>query len=92
MYLQLLEGPADKVNAAYARIIRDDRHASPRELVNRPVTTRIFGDWAMLHDPVKSWIWSEAEMSAGVLERATQDEIVGLFQDLSAKVKAEPSE
>lgn len=92
VYLQLLEGPADKVDAAYARILRDDRHAGIKDLVNRSVTERIFPDWAMLHDPAKSWIWSEAEMAQGQLDRASQSVILALFQNLSAKVKAEPSE
>ena len=89
IYLQLLEGPTEKVTAAYARIIRDDRHAGVKELVNRQVTDRIFPDWAMLHDPAKSWIWSEAEMSEGILKRATDAEILGLFEGLSEKVKAD---
>jgi len=92
VYLQLLEGPTEKVTAAYARIIRDDRHAGVKELVNRKVTDRIFPDWAMLHDPAKSWIWSEEEMSAGALERATPADIIGLFEGLSAKVNADPSD
>jgi hypothetical protein len=91
VYLQLLEGPTDKVNATYARIIRDDRHANVQELLNRQITARIFPDWAMLHDPAKSWIWSEAEMSDGAMERATEAEILGLFKNLSAKAKADPS-
>lgn len=92
VYLQLLEGPADKVNAAYARIIRDDRHANAVALVNRPIKDRIFGDWAMLHDPAKSWIWSEAEMSAGALDQAAPEDVVGMFETLSEKVKADTSD
>ncbi len=92
IYLQLLEGPADKVNAAYARIRRDDRHAGTNELVNRQIDARIFGDWAMLHDPEKSLIWSETEISDGVMERATQSDIVSMFETLAERVEANPSE
>jgi hypothetical protein len=69
-YLQLLEGPADVVKAAYQRIIRDDRHANVVELVNQAVTERMFGEWAMLHDPETSWVWSRDEIEDGVLDRA----------------------
>lgn len=91
VYLQLLEGPAKEVEAAYARIRRDDRHAEVQELTRRTVTTRIFADWAMLHDPEKSWVWSEAEISGGVLDRASDADIVRVFETLASKVKAEPS-
>jgi hypothetical protein len=92
VYLQYLEGPVDKVNDAYDRIKRDDRHVAPRQLVNRPVSRRIFGDWAMLHDPARSWIWSQAELSDGALDRATEAEILGLFENLAEKARAESLE
>ena len=82
-YLQLLEGPAEKVRATYQRIIRDDRHANVEELVNHAVTERMFGDWAMLHDPAKTWIWSQSDIAAGALDRATPDEITGFFLRLA---------
>jgi hypothetical protein len=91
VYLQLLEGPADKIDATYARILRDDRHANVNELVNRTVSERIFADWAMLHDPEKSWVWSRSELADGVLKRATQAEIVEVFETLSEKAKADSS-
>ena len=91
VYLQLLEGPQKEVEATYARIKRDDRHAEVVELVRRTVTTRIFADWAMLHDPEKSWVWSDAEISGDVLDRASEADIVHVFETLAAKVKAEPS-
>ncbi|SFI98283.1 BLUF domain-containing protein [Jannaschia pohangensis] len=86
-YLQLLEGPDRMVSAAYARILRDDRHAGVRQLVRRQVTERIFGDWAMLHDPAKSWIWTEDEIAQGVPERASPEDIVTVFEDLAARVR-----
>jgi len=90
LYLQLLEGPDAKVYAAYERIKRDDRHIDLRQLVDRPVSHRMFGDWAMLHDPATSWIWSPAEISDGILERATEVEIVALFENLAEKAKEGP--
>jgi len=91
IYLQLLEGPADQVNAAYARILRDDRHVGIKELVRRDVTQRIFGDWAMLHDPEVSWIWSREDIADGQLDRATPADVVDVFTRLSAKVQTDAS-
>ena len=88
-YLQLLEGPAEKVRATYQRIIRDDRHANVEELVNHAVTERMFGDWAMLHDPETSWVWSREEIEDGVLERASPADIVAMFAGLSEKARTE---
>lgn len=90
IYLQLLEGPAPKVLAAYERISRDDRHVGPKKLVSRQVTGRTFGDWAMLHDPEKSWIWTAAEISDGVVDRATPEEIEQMFEDLAEKARTDP--
>lgn len=90
VYLQLLEGADEKVHATYERIRRDDRHVDPKQLVNRSVPSRIFGDWAMLHDPAKSWIWPPADISNGILERATQEEILSLFENLAEKARNAP--
>ena len=45
IYVQLLEGTEDAVNAAYMRISRDDRHVGVKNLVSRPITERLFGEW-----------------------------------------------
>jgi hypothetical protein len=89
VFLQLLEGPEAEVQATYARIAQDDRHVDVRQLVSRPISERIFGNWKMLHDPEKSWVWSQDEISDGVLDRATEADIVKVFENLSAKVQAD---
>ena len=85
-YLQLLEGPEPMVQAAYERISRDDRHCDVRQLVCAPIAKRSFGDWAMLHDPANSWLWSEEEIEQGALERATAVEIQDVFVQLAERV------
>ena len=87
IFLQMLEGPADKVQATFDRISRDDRHVSVVRLVSEPVSARMFGDWAMLHDPAKSLVWSEAEVSDGVLERVSPAEVKDVFAKLAAAVR-----
>jgi hypothetical protein len=46
-FLQALEGPADAVRAAFARIQADPRHRAVVILSSREVTEREFGEWAM---------------------------------------------
>lgn len=46
-FLQALEGPKDKVQAAYDRIAADPRHYACVILSRRHVDQRSFGDWAM---------------------------------------------
>ncbi len=79
IYLQWLEGPEDEVRKALARIARDDRHLDVKVHVSELVAERVFGDWAMLHDPAASWIWSQAEIADGALDHATPEEITGFF-------------
>mgnify|MGYP000228425385 CR=1 FL=1 len=91
LYLQLLEGPSEQVSAAYMRISRDDRHAGINKLVSRQVTNRMFEDWAMLHDPAKSLIWTQDEISEGILGRIPQTEIVGMFESVAKNAGPEHS-
>jgi hypothetical protein len=91
IYLQWLEGPEDKVRDAIRRISRDDRHLDVQLLVAEPAEARVFGDWAMLHDPAKTWIWSQAEIADGALDRATPEEITGFFLHLAEASDAEHS-
>lgn len=48
-FLQALEGPEDKVRAAYARIAADPRHFACVVLGERATEQRLFGDWAMAY-------------------------------------------
>ena len=84
LFLQLLEGPEAEVEAAYRRICADDRHVEVRQLVRRMIAedARMFGAWAMRDDPAASWVWSRAEVDAGVPEQASEDEVLELFRKL----------
>ncbi len=83
LFLQLLEGPEELVDAAYQRIERDRRHLDVRLLSRRPVTERLFPGWAMRNDPARSWMWSQDEVNAGAIERATGAEAVAIFERLA---------
>jgi hypothetical protein len=85
LFLQLLEGPKEAVNAAYQRISRDDRHIDVQQLTRREVDTRLFADWAMRHDPARSWMWSMEAVADGAVQRASEAEIMHVFERLSYK-------
>ena len=88
IYLQLLEGPEAQVKATYARILRDDRHVNIQQLLCQPITTRLFAQWDMLHDPAQSWHWNPQEIADGSLDGADEDEVMKVFTDLAVRVKA----
>jgi len=83
IYLQLLEGPEAAVTATYARILRDNRHLAVKQLVSAPATDRLFPDWAMLDDPARSWLWTEAEVGAGALARASAADVRAVFERIA---------
>jgi hypothetical protein len=65
VYLQLLEGPEQLVEATYGRIARDNRHLGINRLFSGPISERMFPDWAMRDDPARSWMWTRAEVEDG---------------------------
>lgn len=89
LYLQLLEGPEAAVEATFARIARDDRHLEVQRLASRPIDTRLFPDWAMRHDPARSWMWTQEEVDSGAIGRATEDEVVAVFERLAGEVEGD---
>ena len=85
LYMQLLEGPVDKVQATYARIVADDRHLEVRQMSSRTIadTDRLFANWAMRDDPAETCVWSRAEIDNGVLDTATPADAVAIFERLA---------
>ncbi len=88
LYIQFLEGPADVIDATYARIARDDRHIDVLPLTRRtiPDGERLFPKWAMFDDPARSWMWTRAEVASGRPARASEAEIVSIFLRLAAEI------
>jgi hypothetical protein len=86
LYLQLLEGPKDAVEARYRRIVSDNRHVEVVKRVSRPVSERLFPNWAMRDDPARSWMWTAQEVQKGALDRATPADFVAVFSRLAAEV------
>lgn len=88
IYIQWLEGPEAKVRNALERIAHDDRHLEVKVHVAEPVAERAFGEWAMLHDPAATWIWTQTEVADGAVDRATPEEVTGFFLRLSSAAAA----
>ncbi len=80
LYLQLLEGPADEVEAIYAKIKADDRHVEVTELVKQPADKRMFGAWAMRDDPVQSWMWTRDQVNQGAVNTASPSDVLRIFE------------
>lgn len=88
VYIQLLEGPEEQVKRAVERIGRDDRHLEMKLHVAKSVSERMFGNWAMLHDPEASWIWSRDDVFDGAVERASAAEVEAFFVQLRDRQNA----
>lgn len=88
VFVQLLEGPRDKVQGAFERIRRDDRHIEVKLRYFGEAPERLFADWAMLHDPARSWLWSNSEIADGALDKAGVSGFKRIFAMLSERVKA----
>lgn len=85
LYLQLLEGPQDAVEARYRIIARDDRHLEVVKRVSRPATERMFPSWAMRDDPARSWMWTAKAVEQGALDLAEPDAFIAVFERLAAE-------
>jgi hypothetical protein len=87
LFLQMLEGPPEKVEATYGRIVRDDRHIEVRPLTRQMIAedARLFPAWAMRDDPAQSWVWSREEVDQGLPELASVAEVVAIFARLACQ-------
>jgi hypothetical protein len=85
LYLQLIEGPDEAIDALYARIAVDDRHDDVQLLLTSKVDRRMFPDWAMLDDEAKSLFWSPEDVAAGALEKASPLALLAAFSALRGR-------
>ena len=79
LYLQYLEGPEKEIDTTFSKITEDDRHTEVQLLKSGISTRRLFANWAMKDDPIKSWMWTKEEIDSGILEKVTETEAMDVF-------------
>lgn len=88
VYLQLIEGSADAIDALYARILEDDRHAEVSLALSETAEERMFPEWEMLDDELPTLIWSPAAIADGAIEKAGPDALRAVFRRIADKARA----
>ena len=86
LYLQYLEGPGKTIDLTFSKINEDDRHTEIFLLKSGISTRRLFANWAMKDDPVKSWMWTREEIGSGILGKVTETEAMNIFTKHSREV------
>ena len=87
IFLQLLEGPEDKILLTYNRILKDDRHLDIELLVQEPCDDRLFPTWSMKDDPAKTWFWTKDEIDAGILTSVSKNDLLGVFDRIALNLR-----
>ena len=82
VFLQMLEGPREKVTETFSRILLDDRHIEVSLLWCGDAPFRSFAEWSMRDDPVQSWMWSREEMRE-VVRAASAEQARQIFARLA---------
>ena len=88
MYIQLLEGPDEAIDALFARISVDDRHDEVKVEVITDIDERMFPEWDMYADTNPSMTFSKAEVEDGAIERSDTETMLGLFSAVATKARA----
>ena len=86
-FAQVLEGPLDKVEAAFERIQQDERHGEVSLLAMDPIEARSFPNWAMgfvgLSDTDAVRFANVGTASGFDLSRLNGNELHGILRDLA---------
>ncbi|MEM8978115.1 MAG: BLUF domain-containing protein [Pseudomonadota bacterium] len=88
VFVQMLEGPRERVSDTFHRIRQDDRHSEVKLRYFGDSPNRMFEKWAMLHDPARSWLWSIAEVDQDALEKASVTDYRRIFRILAENMEA----
>ena len=68
-------------------LARDRRHTQVKVQVAKVIPERIFGEWSMLHDPARSWIWTHEEVAGGAAEHSTPEKVIDFFMKVRASLQ-----
>lgn len=83
LYIQLIEGPDAAIDALFARISVDDRHCGIKLALAAEVSERMFPEWEMLDDTNPTLTWTEEEIAAGAIERASPEDLRAMFRQIA---------
>tara|TARA_A100001011_G_C13971341_1_gene699414 strand:+ start:515 stop:766 length:252 start_codon:yes stop_codon:yes gene_type:complete len=78
-----LEGPKKNVLKTFDKIKLDDRHVEVNILISKDTNQRIFPNWAMKDDPVRSWMWSREQVANGEVLTTSPEKILNVFNRIS---------
>ena len=84
-FLQLLEGPADEVEATFARIRQDPRHCDVIAISRGHGEKRLFRDWNMAHrqlGPMDALALTAAGLESFTPEGLDEDQALNLIRSL----------
>ena len=87
MYIQLVEGPDDAIDALYQRISVDDRHTEVKLEMSAEVEERMFPEWDMLDDTNPSMTFSKDEVEDGAIERASPQALREVFRRIAERAR-----
>lgn len=89
LYLQLIEGPDDLIDALYANIVADERHTDVQTLVETQVSERILSAWSMLDERT---VGAGSEVSVETVNRATPAQLRAVFQRIAVAARELPED
>lgn len=86
-YIQVVEGPAQALDALLRRLENDPRHRDLTLLDRKPVTERLFSRWTMAHARITP-VHGEALDSLVDNDELTPAQVIGVLLDAVEKVEA----
>lgn len=75
-FMQLLEGPAEAVDALYASIRRDPRHHMVTTVLEERGRAREFAEWSMAYRRIDAPTWLRLSQSAGARGQGADGSVI----------------
>ena len=82
-FLQLLEGPRQRIDSLYVTINADSRHKNVVILTDEDIDERLFASWSMKLAPFDDLEWSDAEFGLGNFLGITSEKALNVFMRLN---------
>ena len=75
----IFERTENELNIVYTKKLFDDKHVNIQMLSYGSNKTRLFADWVMRDDPIKSWVWTGEDEGNGILHSLAQSDALKIF-------------